>query len=168
MAPVGSDFGEWYEHESTLVKPWVREGKRSGIGDLTLIIEEIEIEHTRCVSLAAHPAKLSLDHLQHREQVARGEAGLQGRDRVDEQRLVRAGYGLGSIPSRARRNLDTFCFKRNHGGCERVKRRAELQAGQIAADADQDHSLLSYLSRCLTRDARCKTFGLHYQIRWGI
>jgi hypothetical protein len=24
------------------------------------------------------------------------------------------------------------------------------------------------LSRCLTRDARCKTFGLHYQIRWGI
>jgi hypothetical protein len=24
------------------------------------------------------------------------------------------------------------------------------------------------LSRCLTRDARCKTFGLHYRIRWGI
>src|SRR6516162_8163974 len=137
MAPVGGDFGEWYEHESTLVEPRMRQGKRSGIDHLTLIIEKIEIKHTRCVSFAAHPAKLSLDHLHHREQVAGGETGYQRRDRVDEQRLVRAWYGLGSIPSRARRNLDTFCFKRNQGGCERVKRRAELQAGQIAADADQ-------------------------------
>src|SRR6202035_5772950 len=68
MAPVGGDFGEWYEHESTLVEPRVRQHKRSGIDHLPLIIEEIEIEHTRCVSFAAHPAKLSLDHLQHREQ----------------------------------------------------------------------------------------------------
>jgi len=164
MAPVGGDFGEWYEHESTLVEPRMRQGKRSGIDHLTLIIEEIEIEHARCVSFAAHPAKLSLNHLHHREQVARGETGYQRRDRVDEPRLVRARYGLSSIPSRARRNPDTFCFERNHGGCERVKRRAELQTVQIAANADQDHSLLSHLSRCLTRDARCKTFGLHYQI----
>jgi hypothetical protein len=59
-------------------------------------------------------------------------------------------------------------LERNHGGCEGIKRRAELRAGQIAADADQDHCLLSYLSRCLTRDARCKTFAIHYRIRWGI
>src|SRR5215813_10081060 len=122
MAPVGGDFGEWYEHESTLVEPRVRQGKRSGIDHLTLIVEEIEIEHTRRVLFAAHPAKLFLDHLQHFEQVPRGETGYQRRDRIDEQRLVRARYGFGSIPSRARRNPDTFCFKRNHGGCERVKR----------------------------------------------
>ena len=149
-------------------EPWVRQNKRSGINHLALIIEEIEIEHARCVSLAAHPAKLSLDHLQHREQVSRGKTGYQRRDRVDEPWLVRARYGLGSIPSRAGRDLDTFRFERNDGGCERIKRRAELRAGQIAADADQDHSVLSCASLCLTRDARCKTFRLHYRIRWGI
>ena len=75
MAPLGGDFGERYEHEPTLVEPRVRQDKRSGIDRLTLMIEEIEIEHARRVSFAAHPTKLSLDHLEHSEQVSRGETG---------------------------------------------------------------------------------------------
>jgi hypothetical protein len=168
MAPLGGDFGEWYEHESTLVEPRVRQDKRSGIDHLTLIIEEIEVKHTRCISFSAQPAKLSLDHLQQREQISRGKNGYHRRDRVDKPRLVRARHGLRLIPSRACSDPDTLCFERDQGGCERTKRQAELRAGQIAADADQDHSLLSYASCCLTRDARCKTFGLHYRIQWGI
>ena len=138
MAPGGRNLGERQEHEATLVKPRVRQDKRGGLGHLASMIKEIEIEHARCVPLAAHATKLSLDRLQHGEQVLSGEIGCQASDRVDEPRLVRARYRLGSIPSRAGWDLNTLCFERDEGGCERIEGRAELRAGQIAADADQD------------------------------
>ena len=77
MVPVWSDFRERREHESTLVEPRVWQDKRGGLGHLTIVIEEIEIKHARRVSLATHTAKLSFDHLEHREEVSRGETGCQ-------------------------------------------------------------------------------------------
>jgi len=138
MAPVGCNLGEWQEHESALVEPRVWHDKRGCLGHLTPIIEEIEIEHAGCVSLPADTTKLSLYRVQHREQVSRGEMGCQRCDRVNKPRLVRARYRLSSIPSRAGRDLNTLCFERDQGGCERIEGRAEPRAGQIAADADQD------------------------------
>ena len=138
MAPPRGNLGEWYEHESALVEPRMRQDERGGLGHLTSIIKKIEIDHARCVLLAAEPTKFSFDRLQCREQVWRGEIGRQRRYRVNKPGLVRARYRLGSMPSRARRDLNTLCFERNQRGCEGIARRAEPRAGQIAADADQD------------------------------
>jgi len=77
----------------------MRQDKRASVGHLTLVIEEIEIEHAWCVSLAADTTELFLEGLQRREQVSRGEMGCQRRYRVNKPRLVRARHRLGSIPS---------------------------------------------------------------------
>jgi len=138
MAPGGGDLGERQEHESTLVEPRVRQDKRSGLAHLTPMIKEIEIEHARCVSLAADTTKLPLDRLQHRKQVWRGEIGCQRRHRVNKPGLIRARHRLGSIPSRTPRDPNTLCFERNQGGRERIAGLAEPRAGQIAPDADQN------------------------------
>jgi len=138
MPPIGRNLGKRLEHEATLMQPRVRQDERGRLRHQTSIIEEIEIEHSGGVSLAADTAKLSLGRLQHREQVPRGELGYQRRDRVNEPRLVRVRYRLSSIPGRSRRDLDAFCFERNQRGCERIGGRAEPRAGQIAADTDQD------------------------------
>jgi hypothetical protein len=138
MPPVGRYLGKRLEHESTLMEPRVRQDEGGRLRHQTSIIEEIEIEHAGGVSLAADTTKLSLERLQHGEQVARGEMGYQRRDRVNEPWLVRDRYRLSSIPGGSGRDLDAFCFERNQGGCERVRGRAEPRAGQIAADTDQD------------------------------
>jgi hypothetical protein len=138
MPPVGRNLGKRLEHESTLMEPRVRQDERGRLRYLTPIIKEIEIEHAGGVSLAADTTKLSLGGVQHREQVSRGEIGYQRRDRVYKPRLVRARYRLCSIPGGAGRDLDAFCFKRNQGRRERIGRRAEPRAGQIAAETDQD------------------------------
>jgi len=138
MPPIGRNLGKRLEHEATLMQPRVRQDERGRLRHQTSIIEEIEIEHSGGVSLAADTTKLSLGRLQHREQVPRGELGYQRRDRVNEPRLVRVRYRLSSIPGRSRRDLDAFCFERNQRGCERIGGRAEPRAGQIAADTDQD------------------------------
>src|SRR6516162_1660388 len=110
MPPVGRNLGERLEHESTLMEPRVRQDERRRTRHLTPIIKEIEIEHARGVSLPADATKLSLDRLQHREQVSRREVGCQRRDRVNEPRLVRARYRLSPIPRGTSRNLDPLCF----------------------------------------------------------
>jgi len=138
MAPGGGNLGERHEHESALVEPRVRQHKRGGLGHLTPMIEEIEIEHARRVSLAADTTKFSFDRLHRREQVWRGEIGRQRRHRVNKPGLVRTRYRLSSIPSGAGRDLNTVCFERSQGGREGLARRAEPRAGQIAADADKD------------------------------
>jgi len=138
MPPVRRYLGKRLEHEPTLMEPRVRQDERGRLRHETSIIEEIEIEHAGGVSFAADTTKLSLERLQHREQVARGEMGYQRRDRVNEPWLVRARYRLSSIPGGSGRDLDAFCFERNQGGCERVRGCAEPRAGQIAADTDQD------------------------------
>ena len=110
MPPVGRNLGERLEHESTLMEPRVRQDERRRTRHLTPIIEEIEIEHARGVSLAADATKLSLDCLHHRKQVSRREVGCQRRDPVYEPRLIRARYGLSPIPRGTSRNLDPLCF----------------------------------------------------------
>ena len=138
MAPVRRNLGEWLEHESTLMEPRVRQDERGRLRHLALVIEEVEIEHARRVSLSAETAKLSLDCLQHRKQVSSGKMGRQRRDRVNEPRLVRPRYRLSPIPSGTGRDLDPLCFQRSQRGCKSVERRAIPRAGQIAAYADQD------------------------------
>ena len=58
MPPVGRNFGKRPEHEPTLMELRVRQNERGRLRYLTPIIEEIEIEHARCVSLAADTTKL--------------------------------------------------------------------------------------------------------------
>ena len=122
MAPVGCNLGERLKHESTLMKPRVWQNKRGSVRHLALIIEEIEIEHARCVSLAADTTELFLDRLQSREQVSRGEMGCQRSYRINKPRLVRARHRLSSVPGGVGDNPDTLRLECHQGGRERIGR----------------------------------------------
>src|SRR6202007_2138388 len=106
MAPVRCNLGEWLQHESTLMKPRMRQDERGRLRHLTPIIEKIEFEHGGRVSRAAERPKWSLDPLRYREQVSRGKMRCQRRDPINEPRLVRARYRLSPIPGGAGRDMD--------------------------------------------------------------
>ncbi len=75
MVPMGCNFGDRHEHKSALVQSRMRQNERGGVDNLIAIIEEIQVEHARCVWFAARAPKSRLDGLQHREQAARAQIG---------------------------------------------------------------------------------------------
>ena len=88
VPPIGRNFGERRENESAQVQPRMRQNERSCVDNLTAIIEEVQIEHTRRIWLAAHAPKSSLQRVQPRKQIPRAEMGCQGGDRINKPWLL--------------------------------------------------------------------------------
>ena len=148
MAPIGCNFAERNEHKSALVQPRMWQDETLCVRNLTAIIEEIQVEHARCIWCTASTPKVSFEGLQHRQESARTQIGGQRRDRVNKPGLNGSRNRFRVIPRRPGGNADAGCFEPRECGCECFTRRTESSTCQIAADSDQDHgAALTFLAR---------------------
>ena len=88
VPPIGRNFGERRENESAQVQPRMRQNERSCVDNLTAIIEEVQIEHTRHIWSTAPAPKSGLQRVQPRKQIPRAEMGCQGGDRINKPWLL--------------------------------------------------------------------------------
>ena len=109
------------------------------VGNLTAIIEKIQVEHTRRIWFASGAPKTGFDGLQRLQQSARVQIGLERGDRVDKPWLQGSRNRFGTIPRRAADNDNARCFELRECGWEHFAWRTISGAWQIAADSDQDH-----------------------------
>jgi len=106
MAPIGCNFGERNEHKSALVQPRMWQDEPRCLGNLTAKIEEIQVEHARCIWCTASTPKVNFEGLQHPQEYARTQIGRQRGHRVDKPRLSGSRNRFRVIPRRPGGNAD--------------------------------------------------------------
>ena len=133
---VGRDFRERNEDEGALGEAGMRQLK-AGLAEAEISEQEqVEIEGSRAVGQAARAvaAILGLDGEEAHEQGARGKAGAEGDDSVDEARLIVKAYGRGGVERGAGADLaegGEGLQSRCKGGL-----RCATGTGKIGAEAD--------------------------------
>jgi hypothetical protein len=79
---LGSNLGEWLEHETTPPQPRMGDGQLRRAYDLIREKQQVEIQGPRAPANDSNPAKLRFDLLKNPEQPVRVEIGLQDGSRV--------------------------------------------------------------------------------------
>ena len=108
MTPAGRDLLQRQKDKSTLRHPRMRQDRRSRFGGpaFAAVIQQIEIDHARCIDHRTDPAELRFDLVQLLQKLDRGKVAAQGENTIHVPGLIGHRHRCGFIPGRTRHDIE--------------------------------------------------------------
>lgn len=145
MKPIRCDFGQRQQYEGTLVHSRVWQD-RCYVTDHIIVRDQVEIERTRRVRLAALPPEMRFDVSEPLKQRRRIQIRFDGDDCIEVVGLIRFRHRRTPVKARPRHNLAAFLCEGTQCVLKRRARRSDV-AWQIGAQRNEDHSLQTFGKR---------------------